>query len=86
MTKKAENNIATLKDSVKLALNDYFEHLDGHDTSDLYDMVLSQIEPPLLQTVLDITDGNQTRASEMLGINRGTLRKKLRQYNLSNEK
>ncbi len=78
----SSSGISTLQQAVETALAEYFAQLGGIETTSLYDMVLSQVEPPLLQTVLQKTDGNQTKASEMLGINRGTLRKKLRQYNL----
>jgi len=64
------------------ALKDYFKKLDGTAPGDLYDLVLSEVEPPLLKIVLHYTDGNQSRAAEILGINRGTLRKKLKNYSL----
>ena len=48
----------------------------------MYDLVLQQIEQPLFEAILEHTKGNQSRAAEMLGLNRGTLRKKLRSYNL----
>jgi Fis family transcriptional regulator len=60
----------------------YFRQLGGHDTRDLYDLVISQVERGLLGVVLEQTRGNQTRAAEILGINRGTLRKKLRSCSL----
>jgi Fis family transcriptional regulator len=48
----------------------------------LYELVLGEVEPPLLRTVMEYTRGNQSRAAEILGINRGTLRKKLKTYGL----
>lgn len=72
----------TLRDSVELALRNYFEHLEGQDVTDVYNMVLAEVEAPLLESVMDYVHGNQTRASEVLGLNRGTLRKKLKQYGL----
>ena len=72
----------TLRDSVELALRNYFEHLDGQDVTDVYNMVLAEVEAPLLETVMNYVKGNQTKASELLGLNRGTLRKKLKQYGL----
>ncbi|AQZ94876.1 DNA-binding transcriptional regulator Fis [Halopseudomonas phragmitis] len=72
----------TLRDNVEQALRNYFDHLDGQDVTDVYDMVLSEVEAPLLECVMDYVNGNQTRASEVLGLNRGTLRKKLKQYGL----
>jgi Fis family transcriptional regulator len=44
--------------------------------------VISEVEQPLFEAVLEYTDGNQCRAADILGINRGTLRKKLKTYNL----
>jgi len=73
---------APLNQCVTSALEDYFAQLNGHSTTDLYDMVLTQVEAPLLQATLKYTNGNQSRAAEILGMNRGTLRKKLKQYDL----
>ena len=72
----------TLRDSVAIALNNYLAPLDGQDVCDVYNMVLSEVEAPLLEEVMRYTRNNQTRASQMLGLNRGTLRKKLKQYDL----
>ena len=65
------------------ALDGYFNKLNGHRPGDLYQLVLSEVERPLFQAVLEYTNGNQSEAAEILGINRGTLRKKLRTYNLT---
>ncbi len=73
---------APLGRQVRSALNDYFQRLDGHRTCDLYRLILAEVEKPLLTTVMEHTGGNQTRASEILGINRSTLRKKLQQYDI----
>jgi len=64
------------------ALNQYFESLNGDSPGDLYDLVIGEVERPLFKAVLDYTDGNQSQAAGILGINRGTLRKKLRSYSL----
>lgn len=72
----------TLRDSVEKALQNYFDHLDGQPVVDIYDMVLSEVEAPLLETVMKYTRDNQTKASIVLGLNRGTLRKKLKQYGM----
>ena len=72
----------TLRDSVSIALNNYFQHLDGQSVNDVYQMVLSEVEAPLLEEVMKYTRNNQTKASVLLGLNRGTLRKKLKQYGL----
>ncbi|PCJ16013.1 MAG: DNA-binding transcriptional regulator Fis [Gammaproteobacteria bacterium] len=81
-TKGNIENSETLRDSVYKALHNYFLNLDGQAVSDVYQMVLTEVEAPLLETVLDYTHGNQTRAAEVLGLNRGTLRKKLKLYSL----
>lgn len=71
-----------LRDSVKTAVEKYFTHLDGQQITDLYEMVLNEVEEPLLQTIMRITGGNQSLAAKILGLSRGTLRKKLEQYDL----
>lgn len=72
----------TLRNCVRRSLADYFRNLDGEPGNELYEMVLAEMEIPLLEKVLEYTRGNQTKAAEMLGLNRGTLRKKLKQYGL----
>jgi len=71
-----------LRDYTEEALQKYFGDLNGHRPGDLYELVLGEIEEPLFKTVLDYTKGNQSVAAEILGINRATLRKKLRHYQL----
>ncbi|QEM81474.1 DNA-binding transcriptional regulator Fis [Halomonas binhaiensis] len=71
-----------LREAVFSAMRRYFDHLDGGTVTDLHAMVMAEVEAPLLSSVLEYTHGNQTRAAEMLGLNRGTLRKKLKHYNL----
>ena len=71
-----------LRSLTEEALNKYFKDLNGHKPTNLYEFVLSEVEAPLLVSVMKYTDGNQTVASDMLGINRATLRKKLKQYSL----
>ncbi len=72
-----------LKACVEDAMQGYFKQLEGHTTNDLYQLVLNEIEEPLFRSVLEHTRGNQSKASELLGINRGTLRKKLKMYDLN---
>ncbi|MBY6211863.1 DNA-binding transcriptional regulator Fis [Microbulbifer agarilyticus] len=71
-----------LRDAVEHAMENYFRHLDGQMVTDVYDMVLSEIEAPMLEVVMKHTRHNQTRAAQLLGLNRGTLRKKLKRYGL----
>ncbi len=72
-----------LRNHAEQALHDYFASLNGHRPAQLYNLVLREVEEPLFKAVLDYVEGNQTRAAGILGINRGTLRKKLRQFGLS---
>ena len=66
-----------LRDSVKQALRNYLSQLDGQDVNDLYELVLAEVEHPMLDMIMQYTRGNH-----MLGINRGTLRKKLKKYGM----
>ena len=72
----------SLRYSVAEAMQRYFHDLDGQNTTGLYELVMNEVEPPLLAAAMRYTRQNQTRTSEILGVNRGTLRKKLKQYNL----
>lgn len=72
-----------LSNAVQKAVANYLQQLNGHDVNDLYELVLSELEKPLLEEVMKYTRGNQTRAANLMGINRGTLRKKLKQYGMS---
>jgi len=72
----------TLREEVEKALRRYFQHLEDEPVTDLYQMVISEVEAPLLEAVMRYTGNNQSKASIMLGLNRGTLRTKLKQYNL----
>lgn len=71
-----------LRESVKHAVERYFTHLDGQSVTDLYDMVISEVEEPLLTTVMRIVNQNQSQAARLLGISRGTLRKMLERYGM----
>ena len=67
---------------VKNSIEQYFENLGGHKTINLYELVLKEVEVPLLTVVLEQTKNNQSKAAKILGLNRGTLRKKLKQCDL----
>jgi Fis family transcriptional regulator len=71
-----------LASAVKKAMDMYFSHLGGHEATGLYTMVMEEVERPLLESVLEYYSGNQSKAAEALGLNRGTLRKKLKQHGL----
>ena len=72
----------SIDQAVTRNLERYFRDLEGARPSAIYDMVLSAVERPMLEVVMKQAHGNQLRASEMLGINRNTLRKKLQHYGL----
>ena len=74
----------TLRECVQDALKSYFEHMGDHSINNLYRMVMTEVEGPLLETVMEHTRGNQTKAAAVLGMSRSTLRKKLAQYDLEN--
>jgi Fis family transcriptional regulator len=71
-----------ISECVKRSLDRYFRDLDGEQASDVYGMVLSQVERPMLEVVMRQVNGNQTLAAQLLGINRNTLRRKLNAYDL----
>jgi Fis family transcriptional regulator len=68
--------------SVEQSLDEYFRRLDGEPPHGIYDMVIAHVERALLTTMLERSNGNQTQAAEMLGLNRNTLRAKLAKYKL----
>ena len=67
---------------VRKAIDGYFRDLDGEKPCAVYDMVINCIEKPLLESVLHRVRGNQSHAAEMLGINRNTLRKKIKVHGI----
>jgi len=69
---------ATIRESLSQLLND----LGDENPGNIYDLVMQQVEAPLLELILEHVEGNQSKAAECLGINRGTLRKKLKAYQL----
>lgn len=75
-------NKCELANSVKSSLDQYFKDLDGEPPHALYDMVLACVEKPLLEYTMQYVNGNQSKAAEILGLNRNTLRKKLQIYNI----
>jgi len=80
MTKPTNNH--SLSQQVTTTLETYFETLDKESATDVYDMVIQQVEKPLIEFVLAKTDQNQSKSAQILGINRNTLRKKMQQYDL----
>jgi len=74
-----------LRTLTEQALDSYFTTLNGHAPGHLYELVLREVEEPLFRSVLDYAAWNQSRAADILGINRGTLRKKLKDYGIAAE-
>jgi Fis family transcriptional regulator len=72
-----------LRSYAERVISDYFASLNGHSPAQVYDLVLHEVEEPLLRVVMNHAEGNQSKAAEILGINRATLRKKLRQHGLA---
>ena len=71
-----------LHGSVRQAVENYIAQLNGQMPTNLYDMVISIVEEPLMQCVMEYTKNNQSRAAIVLGLSRGTLRKLLKKYGM----
>jgi len=90
MNEQSDDNLSntqehnfTLRESVELSMKNYFSQLGDERPSNIYDLVLAEVEAPLMEAVMNYTQGNQTKASQVLGLNRGTLRKKLKAHGLN---
>ena len=79
---RRERRKQPIRRSVTSAIELYLNDMDGYEVNDLYHVVLSEVEPAILDVVMRYVEGNQTEAAEMLGVSRGTLRKKLKLYGL----
>ena len=77
---QANRSTEPLSKCVRNAMRYYLRNLDGYEVNDLHQMVIEEVERPLIETVLDYTQGNQTQAARLLGISRSTLRKKMAHY------
>jgi Fis family transcriptional regulator, factor for inversion stimulation protein len=77
-----KRNTSLLQQSVEKAIRVYLDDLDGELPCNLFDTLISEVEQPMLKTVLRHCDNNQSKTAACLGINRGTLRKKLKQYHI----
>jgi Fis family transcriptional regulator len=71
-----------LGEAVRRSLERYFKDMEGERPTAIYDMVLKNVEKPMIEVVLGRTEGNQSRAAAMLGIDRNTLRKKMQQLRI----
>jgi len=71
-----------LPDNIDILLDQYFEDLNGDNPNAVYEMVINAMEKPLLLYVMNKAEGNQSKAAEILGLNRNTLRKKLKLHKI----
>jgi len=71
-----------LCESVKDAMDKYFSDMDGHEPNNLHELVMAEVEKPLIESVIDNTRGNISHAAKLLGLNRGTLRNRMQKYGL----
>ena len=76
------NGHNAIGEAVEKSLDEYFFHLDGEPADDIYRMVMDNVEKTLFANVMQRAEGNQRLAADMLGINRTTLRNKLKAYRL----
>ena len=74
-----ENEIASC---IRKAIGGYLNDLDGENPGNLYSMVIQSVEKPLIEIAIQHTNGNQTQAADLLGINRNTLRQKMKQFQI----
>ena len=80
--KKNQKLNGSLNHSTQTALKKYFKTLNGHKPINLYKFVIKEVERPLMKEVMKYTENNQSEAAKILGINRTTLRNKLKQYKI----
>ena len=71
-----------LSDCVTHSMEQYFKDLNGEQPQKLHNLFINEVEKPFLKVVMQQVKGNQSRAADLLGINRNTLRKKLKTYDL----
>ena len=71
-----------LSNDIDILLDQYFTDLSGENPNGVYDMVIQSVEKPLLLYIMNLAEGNQSKASDILGLNRNTLRKKLKQHKI----
>lgn len=73
---------SSLSEIVSRTLQEYLETLGDHEASNIYRLVVDEVERPMLEIMMRYTHGNQSRAAQCMGINRATLRTKLKRHNL----
>lgn len=83
-SKNHANSKAVLHDCVCSELDKYLKDLGEYTPNNIHQLFIGEVEAPLFKAIMEHTNGNQSMAAQMLGLNRGTLRKKLKQYNVLN--
>ena len=73
---------ANLANDIDTLLDQYFIDMCGENPNGVYDMVIQSVEKPLLLYIMNLSEGNQSKAADILGLNRNTLRKKLKQHKI----
>ena len=73
---------ANLSNDIDILLDQYFKDLSGENPNSVYDMVIQSVEKPLLLYIMNLAEGNQSKAADILGLNRNTLRKKLKLHKI----
>lgn len=81
-TPHARNLQASLAETVDRVMREYLDVLGEHEASNIYRLVIDEVERPLMDVMMEYTKGNQSKAAKYLGINRATLRTKLKRYDL----
>lgn len=79
---RKESSEKCLSDSVRKSMEDYFDDLDGHEAGALYELFMQQVEKPFFDVVMQHSRGNITHAAKILGMNRVTLRNRLKKYQI----
>ena len=80
---KLNKSNALLREFVSQQMKEYFKKIDGYPVGKVYNLVIGEVERPLIEETIKYCKGNQSRASKLLGLSRGTLRKKIKKYNIS---
>ncbi|MDO8426592.1 MAG: sigma-54 dependent transcriptional regulator, partial [Deltaproteobacteria bacterium] len=83
---QARHKKESLEEIITLRLRPFIEKTDHNGNQELYDFIMPFMERPLIKLVLEKTRGNQVQAAEVLGINRNTLRKKIKDLNIKIDK
>ncbi|MBT4963289.1 MAG: Fis family transcriptional regulator [Francisellaceae bacterium] len=79
-------NKTPIAESITQSMSEYFQHLEGTEVNNIYELVLREVEKPLIKSIMNFANGNQSQAAKWLGLSRNTLRKLIAKYNITEEK